>query len=541
RHRRCAGVPGPAPRRPGGRARDAGAAPAAVPADAAQPALPRAARGTARDDRARAGPARPGEPRRRRRRAAAPPARRPRPAGRSGAVATRGARRGTDVHARWLHDDGRRDDLGAASARQPPRAAGAGRRVGVRPRRRRRGPGARQRPGGDAPVSAVLRARPADDGRHGARWVRGGRRRARARRAVGDAPRPALLARARALRPVALRRRARPPAVRVHAVRRRRACVHRPPRGDARGDDDDPGAAGALPSGVAGRDAAPLPADVDAAAGPGARPPPSAGTSRNGPMTAMREQPLGAPELLPLHCPVPPAIHPQADAIERRCIGWIDRFELYGSAAQRERLIGTRAAEIYARALPDADAERVADVAKWLYWGFATDDLYYDNGPTSRRAADFLALGAPLVRLSEEPRAAFALELPYNDALRDLTRAILRHATPGQRLEWAHTARAWFFGMAWDVANAERGVPTTLNIANAIELTPVQAAAGPVRALVEAWSTFCLLLNDLMSFAKEERNADSSSNVLRVIAHERSCTPREAIPEAHALTDRIAT
>ncbi|HXE43741.1 MAG TPA: hypothetical protein VN635_00950 [Conexibacter sp.] len=278
-------------------------------------------------------------------------------------------------------------------------------------------------------------------------------------------------------------------------------------------------------------------------------------------MTAMREQPLGAPELLPLHCPVPPAIHPQADAIERRCIGWIDRFELYGSAAQRERLIGTRAAEIYARALPDADAERVADVAKWLYWGFATDDLYYDNGPTSRRAADFLALGAPLVRLSEEPRAAFALELPYNDALRDLTRAILRHATPGQRLEWAHTARAWFFGMAWDVANAERGVPpslndylamrmhtgglaswaTTLNIANAIELTPVQAAAGPVRALVEAWSTFCLLLNDLMSFAKEERNADSSSNVLRVIAHERSCTPREAIPEAHALTDRIAT
>jgi hypothetical protein len=44
-----------------------------------------------------------------------------------------------------------------------------------------------------------------------------------------------------------------------------------------------------------------------------------------------------------------------------------------------------------------------------------------------------------------------------------------------------------------------------------------------------------------MSFAKEERNADSSSNVLRVIAHERGCSPREAIPEAHALTDRIAT
>ncbi|HKG04128.1 MAG TPA: hypothetical protein VKB03_13175 [Conexibacter sp.] len=278
-------------------------------------------------------------------------------------------------------------------------------------------------------------------------------------------------------------------------------------------------------------------------------------------MTSMREQPCDTIELLPFHCPFPTAVNPRLDAIERRCIEWIDRFELYDSAAQRERLIATRAAEVYARALPTAEPDRVADVARWLYWGFATDDLYYDNGPTSRRAADFLALGTPLVRLCEEPRAAFAIELPYNDALRDLTSAILSHATPAQRIEWVHTARAWFFGMAWDVANAERGVPpslndylamrmhtggfaswlTTLNIANRIELTSAQAASGPVRALVEAWSTFSLLLNDLMSFAKEARNADNSSNVVSVIAHEHGCTPAEALPAAHALCDRIAT
>jgi hypothetical protein len=266
-------------------------------------------------------------------------------------------------------------------------------------------------------------------------------------------------------------------------------------------------------------------------------------------------------ELRPFHCPFPAAIHPDADAVERHCIEWIDRFELYGSAAQRERLICTRAAEVYARALPTADAERIADVAKWLYWGFATDDLYYDNGPTSRRAADFLALCAPLVRLCEEPRARFAWELPYNAALRDLTRAILRHATPAQRLDWVNTARVWFFGMAWDVANAERGMPpslndylamrmhtggflswtTTLNIANGIDLTPAQTAAGPVRALIEAWSTFCLLLNDLMSYAKEARNGDNSSNVVSVLAHERGCAPHEAVRAAQTLTDRIAT
>jgi hypothetical protein len=278
-------------------------------------------------------------------------------------------------------------------------------------------------------------------------------------------------------------------------------------------------------------------------------------------MTGIGAQPIAAIALQPFHCPFPTAIHPQVDEIERRCVEWIDRFALYGSASQREQLIATRAAEIYARALPSADAERVGDVAKWLYWGFATDDLYYDNGPTSRRAADFLALGAPLVRLCEEPRARFELELPYNDALRDLTRAILGHATPAQRIEWAHTARGWFFGMAWDVANAERDVPpslndylamrmhtggfasyaTTLKIANGVELTPRQAASGPVRALLEAWSTFCLLLNDLISFAKESRNGDSSSNVVHVLVHERGCTPADAVGHAHRLTDRIAT
>jgi hypothetical protein len=277
-------------------------------------------------------------------------------------------------------------------------------------------------------------------------------------------------------------------------------------------------------------------------------------------MTPTRELDSPGIQLLPFFCPFASAINPHAEAIESHCIAWIDRFELYGDAAQRERLIGTRAAEIYARALPTADPERVADVAKWLYWGFATDDLFYDNGPTSVRAADFLTLAASLVRISEEPRARFAWEPPYTDALRDLVLAIRRHATPAQQLDWAHTARAWFFGMAWDVANAERSAPpslndylamrmhtgglaswaTTLNIANGVELSPHQAASPEIRALTESWSTFALLLNDLMSFAKERKNADNSSNIVSVVAHERCCSPREAVPEAYAICDRIA-
>lgn len=265
-------------------------------------------------------------------------------------------------------------------------------------------------------------------------------------------------------------------------------------------------------------------------------------------------------QLLPFYCPFEEAINPEFEAIERDCIEWIDRFHLYGDEVQRGRIIGTGAAEIYSRALPTAPAERVADVAKWLYWGFATDDLYYDNGPTSKRCADFLVLSASLVRIAEEPRARFPFELPYSDALRDLSAAILRHATPALRLDWAHTARAWFYGMAWDVANAERkqrpsmndymmmrmhtgglaSWATTLNIANGIELSSRQAADSRLRALTECWSTMCLFFNDLMSYAKETRNEDNSSNVISVLAEEHACSPAGAVPVAYAVCDRLA-
>ena len=272
-------------------------------------------------------------------------------------------------------------------------------------------------------------------------------------------------------------------------------------------------------------------------------------------------QPSGpALELLPFYCPFEPTINPQAESIEARCVEWIDQFEVYGNSEQRERLIATKAAEIYSRALPEADAERVADVAKWLYWGFATDDLLYDNGPTSISATAFLRVGAVLVRLAEEPRTRFEWEPPYCDALRDLAVAVRRHATPGQWVEWGHLARAWFFGMAWDVANAERAAPpslneylmmrmhtggipsfiTTLGIANSNELPPNVAGSMPVRAVIEAWSTLALLLNDLMSYAKELANGDTSSNIVSVIARERGCSPQEAVPEAYSLADRIA-
>jgi hypothetical protein len=268
----------------------------------------------------------------------------------------------------------------------------------------------------------------------------------------------------------------------------------------------------------------------------------------------------GKIELLPFYCPFEEAVNPALNAIEAACIDWIDRFHLYSDEAGRDSLIATKAAEVYARSLPNAVPERVADVAKWLYWGFALDDLVFDNGPVSIRSADFLTVAAQLARITEEPRAAFAFELPYSDALRDLTSAIAGRATAAQRIEWRTTARAWFYGMAWDSANGEKGTPLSLNdylvmrmhigglaswaatlaIADEFELSALDADCGPVRALLESWSTVALIINDLMSYQKEVENKDTSSNIISVIAAERGCRAQDAVSQAYVILDRIS-
>jgi hypothetical protein len=274
--------------------------------------------------------------------------------------------------------------------------------------------------------------------------------------------------------------------------------------------------------------------------------------------------PVEAPRplaLLPFYCPFEAAIHPEAEDIERRCIEWMDHFRLYLTPEGRTRLVATKAAEVYARALPTAPADRVVDVAKWLYWGFATDDLLYDAGPSSVSAADFLRLGVVLVRICEEPRSRFEVEPPFTDALRDLVVAVTRHASPSQKTDWVDTARAWFFGMAWDVGNAERNTPpsvndylamrmhtgglaswiTTLGIANGSELTAREATGGKARALGECWQTFALLINDLESYTKERRNGENSGNIVSVVAAEQGCPTADAVLVAHGFIDRMAT
>lgn len=164
------------------------------------------------------------------------------------------------------------------------------------------------------------------------------------------------------------------------------------------------------------------------------------------------------------------------------------------------------------------------------------------------------------MRIIEEPRSRFAGEFAHTDALRDLTTAILRHATPQQRIDWVATARAWFFGMAWDSANAQRqtrpdlndylmmrmhtgGLASwlvTLGIAAGSQLSPDEAASPPLRAASEAWATMALLINDLMSFPKEVEQGQTSSNVVAVLMQAGHLEPGPAVHEAYVLVDTLS-
>lgn len=50
-------------------------------------------------------------------------------------------------------------------------------------------------------------------------------------------------------------------------------------------------------------------------------------------------------DTLPFYCPIPSAIHPEVDAVERRAHAWIDQTGLCPTAVSRAWTTGTNSAE----------------------------------------------------------------------------------------------------------------------------------------------------------------------------------------------------
>ncbi|GAB2737077.1 hypothetical protein GCM10027174_07630 [Salinifilum aidingensis] len=261
----------------------------------------------------------------------------------------------------------------------------------------------------------------------------------------------------------------------------------------------------------------------------------------------------------PFYCPIDPALHPDVDTIEKQAISWIDDIGMYEDATRRRHVIKSNSAEFFARFAPSGIAENVLLAAKWVYWGFAFDDVRCDNGPLSARPEEFVAVAGRVQRVLEAPHSLDAAEDPYLRALHDIGLAMRRQATPTQVRRFIDAHRAWLHGVAWQIGNQARGVRPPLNdylamrlgssggfptmalleIANGAEVPDGEMDHPAVRAASEAAVLTAGLDNDLHSYRREQRDRHADQNIITVLVENEGHSAEEALTEAVALRDRM--
>ncbi|MGW8952707.1 terpene synthase family protein [Streptomyces sp. NPDC055709] len=263
--------------------------------------------------------------------------------------------------------------------------------------------------------------------------------------------------------------------------------------------------------------------------------------------------------LPPFYCPFNERlVHPKVAELEQRAVEWTDAFGIYPDAIERAWGLATHSADFSARIIPYGDVEPLLLFIQWNYWANAVDD-WQDSGSTAISTAAIADHSVRLARAIEAPGSAMLPPGPLTAALDDLvarTRAML---TPFQLRRFTEGARDWLFGAGWQAACAERGVMPGLNdfaavgalangtrfsltwsdAANGIDLPPDVLYSAPLQALTDAAGFIVSADNDLFSYNKDDDQEPWEQNLINVLAHQDGCSPREALPAAVALRDRV--
>jgi hypothetical protein len=262
-------------------------------------------------------------------------------------------------------------------------------------------------------------------------------------------------------------------------------------------------------------------------------------------------------DTLPFYCPIPPAIHPDVDAVERRAHDWIDASGLCPTPTSRAWVFATNSAEFYARFAPRADPDLLWIAVCWVYWGFVFDDARCDEGPLAADPSAFAAAAGTVQRALEIP-GPLHTEDRCASALHDIGEHMRAGAGPVQNRRFQHAHRAWLAGVQWQVGNRAAGrMPTLddylamrlhsaggeptyalLEIANGLDVPAAEMDSPAVCALTEMAILVAALDNDRHSFAKEAGRGQTDQNVVTVLMAE-GFTPHQALHEAVALRDSV--
>lgn len=266
------------------------------------------------------------------------------------------------------------------------------------------------------------------------------------------------------------------------------------------------------------------------------------------------------------YCPIEGARHPAVEAIERRCVEWIDQFQFCKTPAERTWLLASFSADFCARFAPRGTFDGLLLYAQWVYWAFAFDDAFCDEGPMSTDPGAFGIYAGQVQRAlevscsSEGPdNSDLVHKDPYIAALCDIGYRARRLATPTQRRRLLDNHRRWLFGVQWQISNRAKKLTPGLDdyfgmrlgscagaltlgwieIANQTEVPPAEMDLPAVQALTEMASLVAAMDNDRHSLPKDTVLDLADQNFAIVIAQHHHLDINQALQDAIAIRDRI--
>ncbi|GAB3142238.1 hypothetical protein GCM10027290_16270 [Micromonospora sonneratiae] len=253
--------------------------------------------------------------------------------------------------------------------------------------------------------------------------------------------------------------------------------------------------------------------------------------------------------------PFSPQVNPHAAAIGEQSTRWAEEFGLVASAAEANRLNRANAADLAARACPDADPDRLALLTDLVTWLFTFDDRCDDDG-----------LGADPARLS--PAVAQLLDVldlmggaapaellstvgPTGVALHDLCGRARQLGHPRLLTRFARQLRNYLLALLWEAANRERRrVPavseyvqmrrhtgavypsfTLTDIAHGALPTDERLAHPDLSTLDALAADLVCWCNDAFSYDKERRITADGHNLTTAIAYETGQDEKAALAE----------
>ncbi|AGC47138.1 terpene synthase metal-binding domain-containing protein [Myxococcus stipitatus DSM 14675] len=269
--------------------------------------------------------------------------------------------------------------------------------------------------------------------------------------------------------------------------------------------------------------------------------------------------PLTAHQGLSLYCPIPPAIHPRAEAVEAMTQEWTARQRLYVDKRGLLRLSRLRAGEFVSRIMPSGSEPALQVAVDFFVWLFAFDDAFCDEEAFGQPPHDMAVYAGLLGHLLDSPQTRILPEDPFAQSLRGLQQRLVRHASPAQLHRWSDGVRGYLHGQVWEAANrdaqrvcdldtyitlrlysgAVMACPTLIDVVNGQELSAAELSRPLVRAASEVAATLVIWDNDLISHQKEQHTRGELHNLITVLMHARRCSEAEARQEALRMRDAL--